>query len=132
MLELVETKPSRQLCAVVVQIDMSVSLNLLNEFRCWTARGGTLVIATTCYTPKGLSFQPFWYLKIGHSECRLNAKGCLRTVLAPSRAKHPGDAGRARAAKTESESGRQSLTWSARKGRSVCLVVVIRLLNVLT
>src|SRR6267378_823744 len=80
MLELVATTPSRPLGAVVVPLDMGVSLNLFNEFRCWTARGGTPVIATTCYTPKGLSFQPFWYLKIKHSECRLSAKGCRRTV----------------------------------------------------
>src|SRR5260370_12781935 len=110
MLELVATTPSRPLGAMVVPLDMSVSLNLLNEFRCWTARGGTPVIATTCYTPKALSFQPFWYLEIKHSECRLSAKGRLRTVLAPSPAKHPGDAGRARAPRTQSPSCPHSLT----------------------
>src|ERR1700730_945756 len=59
MLELVATTPSRPLCAIVVPLDMSVSLNLLNDFRCWTARGGTRVSQLLVIRQKRLSFQPF-------------------------------------------------------------------------
>src|ERR1700736_4834375 len=59
MLELVATTPSRPLGAIVVPLDMSVSLNLLNDFRCWTARGGTRVSQLLVIRQKRLSFQPF-------------------------------------------------------------------------